>query len=191
MKITQNDDKINPHKTIKNIKTTSISLIALNIRSSQNVGSFFRTSDAMGINHIYIVGYTPSPIDKFKRPDKAIEKTALGAEKSVPYSQHKTLSPLLKKLKKENYTILALEQNINSIDYRKINKILKPKTKLSSSTTKLVKIALILGNEVTGVPASVLKNVDHIIEIPMRGIKESLNVSVATGIALSELTRDF
>lgn len=170
MKIPQNNTKIN-----------EISIIALNIRSSENVGSFFRTGDAMGINHIYLVGYTPTPLDKFNRPDSKIAKTALGAEKSIPYSHYKTITPLLNKLKKDGVTVMALEQHKDSIDYRKVNKIF---------TGKVSKIALIVGNEVTGIPINVLSKVDHIIEIPMRGIKESLNVSVATGIALAELTKN-
>lgn len=174
MKIPQKNNKIN-------YKDKQISIIALDVRSSENVGSFFRTGDAMGINHIYLVGYTPTPLDKFNRPDSKIAKTALGAEKSIQYSHYKTITPLINKLKKDGCTILALEQDEKSIDYRKII------PQLGSSTSKL---ALIVGNEVTGIPKNVLNKVDYIIEIPMRGIKESLNVSVATGIAVAELTRD-
>ncbi len=163
-------------------KDKKICLIALDIRSSENVGSFFRTADACGVNQIYLVGITPAPIDKFNRPDSKIAKTALGAEKSVPYLYEKTINTTLKKLKKDDYIIIALEQAPNSVDYRKIISL------LGSLATKL---ALIVGNEVTGIPKNVLSKVDHIIEIPMRGIKESLNVSVATGIALYELTRSW
>jgi len=166
MKIPRNEDR-----------SKHIRLIALDIRSSENVGSFFRTSDALGIEHVYLVGYTPTPLDMFNRPDSKIAKTALGAETSVPSSHHKTIGPLIKKLKKEGFTILALEQDPASLDYRE------------DFSKKTSKIALILGNEVTGVPKSTLKTVDYIVEIPMRGTKESLNVSVAAGIALSELTR--
>ena len=163
-------------------KDKKICLIALDTRSSENVGSFFRTADACGVNQIYLVGITPAPIDKFNRPDSKIAKTALGAEKSVPYLYEKTINTTLKKLKKDDYIIIALEQAPNSVDYRKIISL------LGSLATKL---ALIVGNEVTGIPKNVLSKVDHIIEIPMRGIKESLNVSVATGIALYELTRSW
>lgn len=158
-------------------RSKHIRLIALDIRSSENVGSFFRTCDALGIEHLYLVGYTPAPLDVFNRPDSKIAKTALGAEKSVPSSHHKTIGPLIKKLKKEGFTVLALEQDPLSIDYRK------------DLGNKASNIALIVGNEVTGIPKNILKTVDHIVEIPMRGSKESLNVSVAAGIALSELTR--
>ncbi len=175
MKIPRKQDKIN-----------TIILIAENIRSSENVGSFFRTSDALGINAIYLVGYTPSPIDKFKKPDSKIAKTALGAEKTIKYEKCLTLAPLLKKLREDNFLILALELDANAVDYREIvNKLKKENTGTD------LKIALIVGNEVTGVTKGALKNSDHIIAIPMRGEKESLNVSVAAAIALAELTRDF
>jgi 23S rRNA (guanosine2251-2'-O)-methyltransferase len=159
----------------KPIKINPVHLIVENIRSSENVGSFFRTSDALGIEKIYLVGYTPKPLDKFNRPDSKIAKTALGAEKVVPYESYKTITPLINKLKKQGYLIVALEQAPNGIDYRKF-KSKKP-------------IALIVGNEVSGVPKTTLNKCDSIIEIPMLGIKESLNVSVATGIALAELTK--
>ncbi len=164
MKIPRNKVKINP-----------VSLIVENVRSSENVGSFFRTADALGVEKIYLVGYTPSPIDKFGRPDSKIAKTALGAELSVPYESCKTIAPLIKKLKTNGVFVVALEQASNSIDYRDL-KIDKP-------------IALIVGNEVTGVSKSTLSKCDKIIEIPMHGIKESLNVSVATGIALAGLIK--
>lgn len=166
-----------PQNTSKDKK---ICLIALDIRSSENVGSFFRTADACGVDQIYLIGITPTPLDKFNRPDSKIAKTALGAEKSIPSNYYKTITPLLKKLKKDGFTILALEQSPNSIDYRKVTSL------LGSRTSKL---ALIVGNEVNGIPKIVLSKVDHIVEIPMRGTKESLNVSVATGIALYEITR--
>lgn len=167
MKIPRNTNKIN-----------SISLIVDNIRSSENVGSFFRTADGLGIDKIYLVGYTPKPIDKFGRPDGKIAKTALGAEKTVPYVEIKTITPLIKKLKTDGTLVIALEQSPNSIDYRKFKSANK-------------NIALIVGNEVTGVSKNTLQKCDSVIEIPMRGMKESLNVSVATAIALAELTKGY
>jgi len=176
MKIPRKASKIKP-------KTVKVSLIVENIRSSENVGSFFRTADAMGVSKIYLIGYTPKPVDKFNRLDSKIAKTALGAEKSVPYESYLTINPLIKKLKKEGEMILALEQDKNSIDYRKLNSV-----NFGGRASKK-DVALIIGNEVTGVSKSVLKQCDAILEIPMCGVKESLNVSVATGIALAELTR--
>ncbi len=145
-------------------------LILHNIRSAQNVGSLFRTGDAAGISHVYLVGITPLPVDQFGRERKEIAKTALGAEQSIPWTHVKTISPLLKKLKKENYIIVAIEQSNDSVDYKKV------KAKGD--------IAFVLGNEVEGISESVLKLCDVVAEIPMKGKKESLNVSVAGGIAM-------
>ncbi len=145
-------------------------VILYNIRSVYNVGAIFRTADAAGISKIYLVGYTPAPLDRFGRARKDLAKSALGAETTVPWESVKTIAPLLAKLKKNGYEIVALEQDENSIDYKKYKA--KKKT------------ALILGEEVRGIPKNILKECDVVIEIPMHGQKESLNVSVATGIAL-------
>ncbi len=145
-------------------------LILENIRSAQNVGALFRTADAAGISKIYLVGYTPDPLDKYGRPRSDISKAALGAEQSIPWQHVATISPLIKKLKKESFTVVSIEQSETSIDYKKIK--------------ATGKAAFILGNEVEGVSKTALKNSDFIAEIPMKGKKESLNVSVAGGIAL-------
>ena len=145
-------------------------LILPDIRSAQNVGAIFRTAEAVGISKIYLTGYTPCPIDKFNRVRKDISKSALGAESMVIWEYKKSLSVLLAKLKKENYKIIAIEQDKNSTDYKKV-KLLK-------------KNAFIVGTEVSGLPKNILKICDEIAEIPMKGKKESLNVSVATGVAL-------
>lgn len=150
--------------------TPTTFLILLNIRSAQNVGSLFRTADAVGISKIYLVGYTPDPVDKFGRARGDVAKAALGAEQTIVWEHVKTIAPLLKKLKKEGIQIIAIEQSKNSVDYKKI----KPQKS----------VAFILGNEVDGIPESVLKQVDIVAEIGMAGKKESLNVSVAGGIAL-------
>ena len=136
----------------------------------ENVGAMFRTADALGIDKIYLIGYTPAPLDRFGRMRKDITKSALGAENFIPWEQKKTISPLLKKLKSENFQIIAIEQDKKSIDYKKL--ALKNKN------------AFIAGPEVTGIPKNILNACDVIAEIPMRGKKESLNVSVALGIAL-------
>jgi len=145
-------------------------LVLDNIRSAYNVGSIFRTADGAGVDKIFLCGYTPSPKDEPK-----IAKTSLGAEKYVSWESCKQTWRLLEKLKVQGLKIIALEQTKNSIDYRKF----KPKFPL----------ALVLGNEVDGLSEQILKYADKIIEIPMRGKKESLNVSVAAGIALYEITK--
>lgn len=145
-------------------------LILHNIRSVENVGAMFRTADAVGINKIYLTGYTPTPLDRFGRKRGDLAKSALGAEEFVSWEQKKNIFPLLTKLKKEKYLIIGIEQDKKSVDYKKV--ILKNKN------------AFLVGEEVAGISKSNLKKCDVIAEIPMGGKKESLNVSVATGIAL-------
>jgi 23S rRNA (guanosine2251-2'-O)-methyltransferase len=145
-------------------------LILHNIRSVENVGAMFRTADTAGINKIYLTGYTPTPLDRFRRKRKDLAKSALGAEEFVLWEQKKNIFPLLKKLNKEKFLIIGIEQDKNSIDYKTVK--LKNKN------------AFIVGAEVTGIPKSILEKCDIIAEIPMKGKKESLNVSVACGIAL-------
>ncbi|ETB64133.1 TPA: TrmH family RNA methyltransferase [Candidatus Nomurabacteria bacterium] len=145
-------------------------LILPNIRSAINVGAIFRTADALGIDMVYLVGVTPRPTDKFGRIQKDIKKSALGAEEFVKWEYKEKLLPLLNKLRKDNYFIVAIEQGKNSKDYRKIK--IKEKT------------AFILGEEVYGIKENILDKCDAIAEIPMHGKKESLNVSVACGVAL-------
>jgi len=147
-----------------------IYLVLHNIRSLHNVGAIFRTAEGLGVKKIYLTGYTPEPHDIFGKLRKDFTKTALGAEKYLEWEKVKNVFNLLRRLKKEKIQIIALEQSKSSVNIKKF----KPRGKF----------ALILGNEVRGVPKSVLKKCDKIIEIPMRGKKESLNVSVATGIAL-------
>jgi tRNA G18 (ribose-2'-O)-methylase SpoU len=145
-------------------------IILYNIRSVENVGAIFRTADAAGIDKIYLTGYTPCPLDRFGRKRRDLAKSALGAEEFVPWEQKKSIHSLLTKLKKEGYQIIAIEQDKKSIDYKKVK--LKQKN------------AFMVGEEVAGIPKNILSKGDVIAEIPMKGKKESLNVSVAFGIAL-------
>jgi tRNA G18 (ribose-2'-O)-methylase SpoU len=142
-------------------------LILPNIRSSHNVGAMFRTADACGVTKIFLVGYTPIP----PRPD--IHKVALGADEWVPWEQRKTLKPLLKSLKKNGVKIIALEKNEKSVTIETLS--------VSSS------VALIVGNEVDGISSDILDFCDVVAHIPMRGRKESLNVSIAGGIGMYEI----
>lgn len=152
---------------------TSFILILPDIRSALNVGALFRTADGVGISKIYLTGYTPCPSDKFGRIQKDIAKAALGAETWVLWEYKKMLMPLIKSLQKDGYTVIALEQDEGATDYRKIK---VPK-----------KCVIILGPEVTGLDKKILSLCDKIVYIPMYGKKESLNVSVAGGIALFRL----
>lgn len=157
-----------------------IIVIAHNIRSTHNVGAFFRTSDGFGISKIIFSGYTPYPTldgdtrlphfaDKITRQ---IHKTALGAETMVPFERYD--EPPIKELKQQGYTIVGLEQDERSVmlpDYEVPDKV-----------------ALFLGNEIDGIYPEYRDQCDALVEIPMRGGKESFNVSVATGIALYHLS---
>ncbi len=144
-----------------------------NIRSLYNVGSIFRTADAAGVEKIYLCGVTPEPIDSFGKPRQQFVKVSLGAEKTVAWEKARSVSRLIDKLKKEEYKIWAVEQAKNSIPYN------RPNVK-----SQLLNAALIFGNEVRGISPAILKKCDKVLEIPMRGKKESLNVSVAFGIVV-------
>ena len=152
-------------------------IILHNIRSLYNVGSIFRTADAVGVEKIYLCGITPKPVDEFGKPREQLTKVSLGAEKYIEWEYYKLTTRLIDKLKKENYKIFAVEQNKKSIPYYKI-----PKSYILNS-----KFCLVLGNEVKGLLLSILKKADKILEIPMMGKKESLNVSVAFGIVAFHL----
>ena len=144
-------------------------VICDNIRSLENIGSIFRTSDALGVTKIFLCGISGKP------PNHKISKTALGAENTVPWKYHRQTGRLIDKMKMNNINIIALEQDNKSIEFTK--------AKLNFP------LALILGNEVKGVSKTILKKCDKIIYLPMFGQKESLNVSVAFGIAGYEIIR--
>ena len=146
---------------------SKVYLILHNIRSAYNVGSIFRTADAAGVAKIYLGGYTPTP------PEEKVIKTSLGAEKSMAWEKCFNTWRLIEKLKSEGVKIVGLEQSKTSRDYRQ----LKPKFPL----------AIVVGNEVSGLSSNILKRVDSIWHISMRGQKESLNVSVAAGIFLYKI----
>jgi 23S rRNA (guanosine2251-2'-O)-methyltransferase len=161
-------------------------VILHNIRSLYNVGSIFRTADAAGCNKIYLCGITPSPLDVFAKPRPQLTKVSLGAERYVKWQKLGSISSsqaaqatikLIKDLKKQGYKILAIEQSKKSVPYNSI--------KYHVSSIK--KTALVLGNEIKGLPAQILKQADKILEIPMAGCKESLNVAVAFGIVVFHL----
>ena len=144
-------------------------VICDNIRSLENIGSIFRTSDALGVSKIFLCGISGKTPAWEEGLHKKISKTALGAEKNVLFEYFKNTEKLIDKLKKDKINIIALEQDDKAIEYTKF----KPKFPL----------ALIVGNEVDGISKKILKKADKIIFLPMFGKKESLNVSVSFGIA--------
>lgn len=147
-----------------------IIVVLENIRSAYNVGSIFRTADAFLLQGLYICGYTAYP------PHKEIRKTALGADETVHWKHFKKVQDALDELRAEGYRIYAVEQASHSIHLQDFN-------------YGGEKVAVILGNEVTGVEQSTIEQTDGVIEIPQLGMKHSLNVSVAAGVVLWELVR--
>jgi tRNA G18 (ribose-2'-O)-methylase SpoU len=143
-------------------------LIAHNIRSAENVGSLFRTADALGVAKIILAGYTPG----INHPK--VKKTALGAELTVQSEQQTDISQVMDNLKREGYHIIGLELDKRAIPLDEF----KPPSN---------KIALLLGNEVQGIPAHLRDACNTLIFIPMQGTKESLNVTIATAITAYQL----
>ena len=150
-----------------------LSVLLDNVRSKNNIGSIFRTSDALGVEKIYLCGISATP------PDRDIHKTALGAEESVPFAYHRDIHAALDLLRADGYCICAVEQTADSLE-------------LGSGRWPAAlgqRVALVFGNELDGVQPSVLERCDAALEIPQCGIKKSLNVSCAAAIALWEITK--
>ncbi len=141
-----------------------------NIRSKYNVGAIFRTADAAGVTAIYLVGCTPTPIDRFGRIDTEIQKTSLGATTTVSWEYVSDIEAAIVSLRAKGVEIVAVEiapHSVSLYDYQ-------PKEK----------VAYIFGNEVGGISATTQVLADVVLEIPMHGMKESLNVSVTAGVVL-------
>ncbi len=147
--------------------TTRICLLAYNVRSLWNVGSFFRTCDAFNVEKLYLTGYTGRP------PRKEITKTALGAEDTVPWEHAEDPMTIITALKEDEWAIVPLELTDDAVDLK--------------TFSPSGKICLVVGHELSGVPADILAVAETVIKIPMLGKKESLNVAVAAGIALHHL----
>lgn len=148
-----------------------------NLRSVYNVGSIFRTANAVGIEKIYLCGTTPTPLDKKGRKRKDFAKVALGAEDTVLWEYADKTSTCIEKIRDEQFYIISLEQAENSTNYNDVDIHTKDK------------VAFVIGNEVDGIDAEILKKSDVIAEIPMRGSKESLNVTIAFGVGVYRILR--
>lgn len=156
-------------KTIEEFKYSSkipIVVVLDNIRSLNNIGSVFRTSDALSVEKIALCGISGTP------PNKEIHRTALGAEDSVEWEYFEKTVDAIIKLKENNYQVISLEQTVDSIDLMKY----QPK--------KDLKYALVFGNELRGVEQEVVNLSDECIEIPQFGTKHSFNIAVSAGIVL-------
>lgn len=160
--------------TIDELKVMSrhpVRIVCENIRSLYNVGAIFRTADGALIEELHLCGYTGYP------PRKEIDKTALGSVESVPWSRHEDTVGLLTSLKNQGYCCIALEHTESSLPYNEFD--------------YTYPLCLVLGNEVEGVTPEALACCDGAVEIPMYGLKQSLNVSVAAGILAFHLVNDF
>jgi tRNA G18 (ribose-2'-O)-methylase SpoU len=155
---------------VGNASRIPIIVVVDNIRSLYNVGSIFRTSDGAMIEKLILAGFTPHP------PRKEIEKTALGSTQSIPWEYAKYSADAIKILKNHGYKICCLELTDKSIPYYDVKAADFP-------------LCLVIGNEITGVSKEIIETCDSAIEIPMYGIKQSLNVAVAYGIAVFELAK--
>ena len=158
------------NENVQNAERLPIYAMLDNIRSLYNVGSMFRTSDGALLSKLYLSGYTPHP------PRKEIDKTALGSTQTVPWEYHQTTEECLSAIRRKGARICVLEHTTSSIPYFGITK-------------KEFPLCLVVGNEITGVSPAVVAAADCAIEIPMYGVKQSLNAAVAYGIALFELVR--
>ena len=154
----------------KQADKSKVVVVLDNVRSMHNVGSVFRTCDAFAVEALYLCGYTPCP------PHRDIHKTALGATDTVKWKNFVSTMDAVTEAREAGYKILAVEQAHNSIMLDKLN-------------WNNEKVALVFGNEVTGVNDEVLKTADGCIEIPQWGAKHSLNISVSAGVVLWEMVR--
>lgn len=152
-----------------------IAVLLHNVRSTYNVGAVLRSADGAGVSKVFLTGYTPSPTDRFGRARSDIAKTALGAEKSVVWEYALSSARLITRLKKEGWTIVGVEQDMRAVEYR--------------AFACPQRTVFVFGNEVRGLSKQVRDQCDSLIEIPMRGRKESLNVSVTVGIILFHFNR--
>lgn len=166
-------DELN-RKTVDEFKGSAkipVIVVLDNIRSMHNVGSVFRTADAFLLHAIYLCGYTPQP------PHRDIHKTALGATETVEWKYFKTAVEAIESLRESEYSIAAVEQVEKSVPLNDF------------AAGQFDKLAVVFGNEISGVGEDVLKICDAYIEIPQLGMKHSLNISVAAGIVLWEIVR--
>lgn len=163
-------NRLTPEEFKRATKTPVVAILE-NIRSAYNVGSVFRTADAFLLNAVYLTGYTAFP------PHKEIKKTALGAEETVYWKHFPSAKEAISELKSEGYKIFAIEQAFNSLSLE------------VTEFDKDQKIAVVFGNEVTGVEEDTISLCDATIEIPQLGMKHSLNIATAAGVVLWEIIR--
>jgi len=159
-------DRLTAEEYVHTRPESGVVLVLDNIRSAHNVGSAFRTADAFGVDRLYLGGICPVP------PSPELRKVALGAEEVVPFEHVEDVVDLVRRLKAEGYTVIAVEQTVNSVKLDTFRR------------DPASRYALVFGNEVEGVQQAVVDDCDFSLEIPQRGTKHSLNVSVSIGVVL-------
>jgi tRNA G18 (ribose-2'-O)-methylase SpoU len=152
-----------------------ITAILHNIRSVHNVGSIFRTADGLGVEKLYLSGYTPEPIDRFGRKRNKFSKVSLGAEDTVGWESVDDVLSLINELQAEGVSVVACEPTSEAVD---INNVSLPGD-----------VCLVFGNEVDGIPEEVIDRCDQVVKVTMQGVKSSLNVSVSFGILVSVISK--
>ena len=162
--------RISPEEYRSSRPESGLVLVLDNIRSAHNVGSAFRTADAFGVDKVYLGGICPVP------PSAELRKVALGAEEVVPSEHVADVPALVRRLQAQGYTVIAVEQTVHSV---KLDAFRREPGR---------KYALVFGNEVEGVQQEVVDAADFSLEIPQKGTKHSLNVSVSVGVVLWALT---
>lgn len=145
-------------------------LILENIRSAYNVGAIFRTADGAGVSKIFLIGYTPDPTDRFGRMQPEIKKTSLGASQEIPWEHYDNATAAIEEVRRQGSVVISVEQREDAVT---LDDFEVPEN-----------VTYLMGNEVEGVSEEALALSDKVVEIPMLGTKESLNVSVAAGIIL-------
>ncbi len=166
-----NHEEVN--EIVSSFPTNSLEIVLDNIRSTFNVGAIFRSSDGVGVNKIYLCGITPAPTNS------KVHKTSLGAEETVNYEVHPNALALIKDLKNKGYIIWSLEKTCHSQPIFNFQ--------ISSFSPPTI---LVVGNEITGIDPDILNVSDAHLHIPMMGLKKSLNVAIAFGIAVYSLTKN-
>ena len=165
-------DRLTPEEYRTQRPLSGIVLVLDNVRSAHNVGSAFRTADAFGVDKVYLGGICPVP------PSPELHKVALGAEESVPSEHADDVVDLVRRLQADGYKVIAVEQTVHSVKLDEFQ------------PTTATRYALVFGNEVAGVQQEVVDACDFALEIPQKGTKHSLNVSVSVGIVLWAVSRN-
>jgi tRNA G18 (ribose-2'-O)-methylase SpoU len=170
---------------------TSFAAALHDVRSAHNVGSIFRTADSAGFEKIFLCGITPGPLDRWGGDNPKVTKVSLGAEKSVAWEREETTEKAIMRLKESGWRLVGVEIMPDAVSLFDCSREIVMGEKKFPDGEKDVKIALVMGSEVSGLSSEILAMCDIVVSIPMCGMKESLNVSVAFGIVAYKMVEIF